>query len=76
MLFRQEIREIDVSGCRARSQPQSDLKLLPRLVCSSCRAEHDCINVMDPRILGLQSRRIAKMDQRFPQSPAAGQGER
>jgi len=31
---------------------------------------------MDLRILGLQSRRIAKMDQRFLLSPDAGQGER
>src|SRR5207249_2895022 len=52
------------------------MKLLYRLLSSSCSAEHDCIIVMHARILRFQSHCIAKMDQGFLLPSAAGQGER
>ena len=62
------------TGPRPVPCPRSDSTSGPTMAekPSSCRAEHDCINVMDAHILGLQPRRIAEMDQRFLQSPAAG----
>src|SRR5204863_1647851 len=52
------------------------MKLLYRLLSSSCSAQHDCIIVMHARILGFQSHCIVKMDQGFLLPSAAGQGER